>query len=78
MAFDYKNPTLTEILNKPENYPEFEDEANELLIKIRGEFPYDSVALLGGLHVLRFLLKTREAGGNITDEQLEDACRTMF
>ena len=78
MAFDYKDERTNAMLRAPKSLPEYEDEANELLIKVRGSFPYDSNVLESGIFVLRCMLQRRDSGVEVTDEQLEKACLEMF
>lgn len=78
MAFDYKDERTNAMLREPKSLPEYEDEVNNLLIKVRGSFPYDSNALESGVFVLRCMLQRRDNGAEITDEQLEKACLEMF
>ena len=78
MAFDYKDERTNATLREPRSLPEYEDEANALLIKVRGSFPYDSLALESGIFVLRCMLQRRNSGVEVTEEQLEKACLEMF
>lgn len=78
MAFDYKDERTNELLRDPKSLPEYEDVVNELLIKVRGSFPYNSNALESGIFVLRCMFQRRDKGADITQEQLEKACRDMF
>lgn len=78
MAFDYKDERTNAMLRDPKSLPEYEDEANELLIKVRGSFPYDCNALESGIFVLRCMLQRRDNGAEVTQEQLEKACLEMF
>ena len=78
MAFDYKDERTNALLRDPKSLPEYEDAVNELLIKVRGSFPYNSNALESGIFVLRCMFQRRDTGADITQEQLEKACRDMF
>ncbi len=78
MAFDYKDERTNAMLRDPKSLPEYEDEANNLLIKVRGSFPYESNALESGIFVLRCMLQRRDKGADVTQEQIEKACLEMF
>lgn len=80
MAFDYKNPKVNEWLCKPEQLPEYEDRANELIIKACGDFPYDSVGLVSGVFTVRAMIKANDKGGGnvISEQEFLDRIPGMF
>lgn len=78
MSFDYRDDYNNEKLKAPESLSEYEDEANSLIIKYRGEFPYKAVSLVSGVYVVRCLLQRRDNGADINEEQLKTACLEMF
>lgn len=80
MAFDYKNPKINDWLSLPDQLPEYEDRANELIIKACGEFPYGSVALVSGVFTVRAMLKANDKGGGnlLSEEEFLERIPSMF
>ena len=80
MAFDYKDERTNEMLHGPDSLPEYEDRANELIIKACGEFPYDSVGLGSGVYVVRAMIKANDNGGGavISEEEFMERIPPMF
>ncbi|WP_319480271.1 hypothetical protein [uncultured Draconibacterium sp.] len=80
MAFDYKNPKVNDWLSQPDQLPEYEDKANELIIKACGKFPYESVGLVSGVFTVRAMIKANEKGGGtvISEEEFLERIPGMF